>query len=185
MRFGQRISAFLLNRVLGGHYQKWLRQIERLLANGNLTFLHGFEQRALYLGRRTVYLVGQNEVGKNRTFFHRKFVCFLTVNQRTDDIGRQQVRRKLYATKVGIYQLRKGFDGQRFCQSGNAFEQNMTIRQKADEQRFDQMFLSDNGLIHAHHQRIDKRTTTLDALIQFSDINYLIHINKNIVCSKT
>src|SRR3546814_9687047 len=65
------LPIFLLDGVLRSQHQKWRWQRKRLIADGDLAFLHGFQQGALYLGGRTVDLVGQNEIGKNRAFPYR------------------------------------------------------------------------------------------------------------------
>ena len=69
LRFGQRVGAFLLDGVLRGHHQERLFQLVRGFADGDLAFLHGFEQGALHLGRGAVYFIRQDEVGENRSFF--------------------------------------------------------------------------------------------------------------------
>ena len=51
LRFGQRIGAFLVNRVLRGQHQERRRQRHRLAAERHLPLLHGFEQGRLHLGR--------------------------------------------------------------------------------------------------------------------------------------
>ena len=63
---GQRIGAFLLDRVLRGQHQERLGQRIGLVADGDLPLLHRFEQRALHLGRRAVDFVGQDDVGEDR-----------------------------------------------------------------------------------------------------------------------
>ena len=64
--FRQRIGAFLLDRVLRGDDEERLGQVVGVLAGRDLTFLHGFEQGGLRLGRRAVDLVGQEDVGEDR-----------------------------------------------------------------------------------------------------------------------
>ena len=63
---GQRVGAFLLDRVLRGDDEERLRQVVGLLADGDLAFLHGLQQGGLRLGRRAVDLVGQEDVGEDR-----------------------------------------------------------------------------------------------------------------------
>ena len=64
--FGQRIGAFLLDRVLRGQDEEGLGQLVGRVADGDLPFLHGFEQGALHLGRGAVDFVGEDEVGEDR-----------------------------------------------------------------------------------------------------------------------
>ena len=66
LRFGQRIGAFLLDRVLRRQHEERLRQPVLLAAGGHLVLLHRFEQRGLRLGRRAVDLVGEDHVGEDR-----------------------------------------------------------------------------------------------------------------------
>ncbi len=66
LRFGQRIGAFLLDGVLRGQHEERVGQLVPGAADGDLAFLHGFEQGGLRLGRRAVDLVGQDDVGEQR-----------------------------------------------------------------------------------------------------------------------
>ncbi len=62
LRFGQRIRAFLLDRILGGHHEERRGQRMRAAADGDLALLHRFEQRALHFRGRAVDLVREHEV---------------------------------------------------------------------------------------------------------------------------
>ena len=64
--FGQRIGAFHLDGILGGHHQEGTFELVRGSAAGDGALLHGFEQRGLRLGRGAVDFVGQHQVGENR-----------------------------------------------------------------------------------------------------------------------
>ena len=66
LRFGQRIGAFLFDRVLRREHEERFFQFESLFADRDLLFLHRFEQRALHLGRRAIDFVGEHQVGENR-----------------------------------------------------------------------------------------------------------------------
>ena len=63
---GQRIGAFLLDRVLRGQHEERLGQRCRVPPDGDLVLLHRLQQRRLRLGRRAVDLVGQDHVGEDR-----------------------------------------------------------------------------------------------------------------------
>ena len=108
--FGQRICTFLLNRVLGSKHQEWFGQLEGLLAYCNLTFLHSFQQGTLDFGRSTIYFIRQYEISKYRTSLHLESLIFLTVNHCTDNVGRQQVRRKLNTAVLRVDQWSQRFD---------------------------------------------------------------------------
>ena len=67
LRFGQRIGPFLLDRVLGGHDHEQRRQLVGRARHRDLALFHRLEQRRLHLGRGAVDLVGQHDVGEDRT----------------------------------------------------------------------------------------------------------------------
>ena len=82
---------------------------------------------------------------------------------------------------MGVHGLRQRRDGQRLGQSRDAFQQDVAVRQQADQQRVDQVFLADDHLAHLQVQRIDEDAFALDPLVEFLDIDYFTHILKNYV----
>ena len=65
LRFGQRVGAFGLDRVLCRHHHKRVGHFVRFTGNRDLAFLHHFEQGALHFGRGAVDLIGQQQVGEH------------------------------------------------------------------------------------------------------------------------
>ena len=108
LRLGQRIGAFLLDGILRGQHEERFFELEGLFADGDLFFLHGFEQRALHLGGRAVDFVGQDEVGEDRAFARGEAAGLRIVNLRADDVGGQHVRRELQARKLHVDARRRG-----------------------------------------------------------------------------
>ena len=106
LRLGQRVGAFLLDRVLRGQHQERLLQLERLLADGDLLLLHRFEQRALHLGRRAVDFVGQDQVGEDRPLARRERAGLRIVDLRADEVRGQQVRRELDPRELDVQAVR-------------------------------------------------------------------------------
>ena len=100
LRFGQRVRAFLLDRVLRRQHEERLGQRVGLVADRDLALLHRLEQRALHLGRRAVDLVGEDEVGEDRALRGRNSPRARVVDARADDVGGQQVGRELDALEV-------------------------------------------------------------------------------------
>ena len=66
LRFGQRIGALELDRVLRREHVERLGELVGAPLNGDAVLLHRLEQRRLRLGRRAVDLVGQHDVGEDR-----------------------------------------------------------------------------------------------------------------------
>ena len=122
------------------------RQKMGLLTYGDLTFLHGFQQGALDLGRCPVDLVRQHNIGKNRPFLGGKRALARIVNQRSDEVGGQEVRGKLEPLKAGADCLSQGLHRQGLGQTGDAFQQDMPVRQQPDNQAVYEILLTNNDL---------------------------------------
>ena len=127
LRLGQRIGSLLLNRVLSGHNQERLFELEGGVANGDLLLLHRLEQRTLNLCRGTVNLIGQNKVCENRAFLYAELLGFGAVNHCTDDIGRQQIGGELNSAEPCVDGLRQCVNCQCFGQSRKTFEKNVSV----------------------------------------------------------
>ena len=71
LRFGQRVGAFLLDRILRGEHEE--RPFERIGAarRRDVVLLHRFEQRGLRLRRRAVDLVGEDDLREDRPLHER------------------------------------------------------------------------------------------------------------------
>ena len=168
----QRIGTFLFDGVLCSHHEEGVRQLEGLVADGHLMFLHGFEQGALNLGGRTVDFIGQDEIGEDGATASHELFVFLAVDQGTDQVGRQQVGGKLNTAEVGINRLSHRLDGKGLGQARHAFEQDVSVGQKADQQTFGHLFLSYDDLVHLQVDQVDKLALTLDFLIQFTNVSF-------------
>ena len=103
LSLGQLIGSLLLDRVLSSHYEERLGQGECLLADCYLMLLHCLKQRTLHLGRSTVNLICQYEVGKYRTFLHMERLVLLRVHQSTHNVGWQEVGSELDTAEVCVY----------------------------------------------------------------------------------
>ncbi len=147
----QLIGTFLLDRVLSSHDEERVGQGESLLADGHLMLLHCLKQSALHLGRSTVDLISQHEVGEDRTFLDLKVLVFLGIDHCTYHVGRQQIGCKLYPAEVSIHELRECLDGEGLCQARYALQQDVAVAEQRNEQRIDQMLLTDDDLIHSCH----------------------------------
>ena len=135
-----------------------------LVPDRDLAFLHRLEQRALHLGRRAIDFVRQDQVRKNRTELGREFTAARIVNQRADQIGGQQVGRKLETLKTGLNAGRHRFDGERLGEAGNAFEEDVAIGEQSEQKPVDQIFLSDDDVTDLLAQRRNPLSQLLDLL---------------------
>ena len=65
LRLGERVGAFLFDRVLGGEHEERLVQRVGRVAGRDPLLLHGLEQGGLGLRRRPVDFVGQEQVAED------------------------------------------------------------------------------------------------------------------------
>ena len=141
---GQLERAALLDRVLGGDHQERRRQLERLVADRHAPLLHGLEQGALHLGRGSVDLVGQEQVGEDRPLVHAEIVGPLVEDLRADDVGGEQVDGELDAGEVEVDRLGQGRDQERLGQARHALKQQMPAGEQRDQEPLDDDVLADH-----------------------------------------
>ena len=180
LRFGQGIGAFLLDRVLGGQHQKGLGQRKGLGTNGDLPFLHGFEQGALHFGRRAVDLVCQDKVGKNGPLADGELLLLLVVDHGAHNICREQVRGELDTAKVHVHRPAQRLDRQGLGQAGNTFEEDVSVGQESGKQGVDHVALAHQGLADLMPEFIHKAAGDFDALGQRLDVRTAIAVDDHI-----
>jgi len=76
----------------------------------DLSLLHDLEKRALHLRRRAVDLVGEKEVGEDRTERGLEITGALVIDARTDEVGGHEIRRELDPLEVAGDRLSDGLD---------------------------------------------------------------------------
>ncbi len=109
---GERVGAFVLDRVGGREHAERRRQRERLALDGDLVLLHRLEQRRLGLGRRPVDLVGEQQAGEDGTAAELELPALLVVDERAGQVGGQQVGGELGAREVEAQRLGEGARGE-------------------------------------------------------------------------
>lgn len=144
LRLGQRIGSFLLDRILRCQYEERFRQRIGFAADGDLSLLHGFEQRRLHLRRRAIDLVGKNDVGEDRPLLHHEIAATWAVDHRAHQVGGQQVGRKLNALKGGVQSAGQTRNRGGLGQSRNAFDQNVSVGEKPKQQSVHKVVLADD-----------------------------------------
>ncbi|MNO75943.1 hypothetical protein D3C76_670060 [compost metagenome] len=128
-----------------------------LPGHGDLPFLHGFEQRRLDLGRRAVDLVGEDHVAEQRSGLEPDFVATfgLLENLGAGDVRRQQVGGELDAAHLRIQLPRQRLDRACLGQPGQAFQQQVTIGEQAEQHVANGLFLAENRLPDALFEGLD------------------------------
>ena len=125
LRLGQRVDAFLLDRVLRRQHPERIVEREGGVGERDLPLLHRLEQRALRLRRRAVDLVGEQDVREDRPLLDAEGRRLRVVDARAEDVGRQQVGRELHALELRRDRLRQGRRRQRLGDAGDALEQQV------------------------------------------------------------
>jgi hypothetical protein len=113
----------------------------RVLADGDLALLHGFEQGACTLAGARLISSASTRLAKMGPRRGVKVPSFGMIDHGADDIGGQKVRRELDALELGLQSARQRAHGERLGQAGNAFEQHVAIGQQSHEQAVHQIRL--------------------------------------------
>jgi len=142
LRFRQRISAGLLERILRRHHHEQRRQRARHAAHRDLVLLHRFQQGGLDLGRRAVDFVGEDDFVEQRAF--DEFELALVINVGAGEVARQQVGGELDAAEAAVDGGGERFHRGRLGQARQAFDQHVTIGEQADHQSVEQRVLADD-----------------------------------------
>ena len=91
----------------------------------------------------------------------------MVVDDRPDEVRREEVRGELQTLEARLDAGCHRFDGEGFCQTGHAFEKNMTVREQTEQQAIDQIFLTDDDMTDLLSQRRYPLTQLLDLLSNF------------------
>ncbi len=86
LRLWQRVSAVMLDRVLGRQHNERCRQRVSHAFDRHLPFGHCLQQRRLRLGRRAIDLIGQDDVSEDWTGLPLEARLVLIVNGQADNI---------------------------------------------------------------------------------------------------
>ena len=147
---GQRIGAFLLDRVLRRQDEQRPIEGEPRAVDRDLVLLHRFEQRRLGLRRRAVDFVGEQDVGEHRAADEANHAAsrrpVLFDHLCAEDVGGHQVGRELDAVELEVDCLRQLLDHQRLGQAGHAAQQAVAAGEERDENLADDALLADDGL---------------------------------------
>ena len=167
LRLGQRVGAFLIDRIFRREHEERDGQLVRFAAERDLPFLHRFEQRALHFRGRPVDLIREDDVCKNGTLRDVILTVAGVVDERAGDVRGQQVGCELHAVKRRVNGRSERAHRERLREAGYAFEQHVAVREQADEQAIDQVLLADDNLPDDLAQTCDPCRSAGDAGVQF------------------
>ncbi len=163
---GQRIGAFLLQRILRGQDEERVGQAVDLPAGTDLPLLHRLEHGGLGLGRRAVDFVGQDHVGEQRTGKELvlpppRLRIFLN-DLRAGDVAGHQVGRELDAFEAQVRGLGQRADQQRLGQARHAFQKRVAAGEDRDQDLLDDVALADDHFCQFRADPVVGRLASFD-----------------------
>ncbi len=164
MRLGQRKRADLVCRILRcDHEERFVERIG-LAVRGDLVLLHGFEQRALRLGRRPIDFVGQHQLREHWSAVEPELSGLRLEDRDADDIGRQQVARELDALVAEAERRGERVRKRRLADAGNILDQQVTAGEQAGQAKANLLLLAEDDLVEPGNRACDQvRCARLDA----------------------
>ena len=143
--------------------------------DGNLAFLHRFEERGLGLGRSAVDLVGEQDVGEDRSPPKLEVGGALIVDRGSRHVGGHQVRRELNALEVQAHRRREGTRQERFRHSRVVLDEQVAVGQQPHHDQLEHRALPDhrpfdlieNPACRRHdirHDQIDSSAATMRSM---------------------
>ena len=152
MSLGERIGSFLFDGVLGGQHHEWGWKFVGDALDGHLLFFHRLKQGSLGLGRGTVDLVRQQDVGEQRSSTELEIAGLLIVHVGPHDVRRQEVRRELNTLEFAAKGPGEGVRQQGLGETGEVLEQHVAVGEDAHAHASQVLFLADDDLPNLAHE---------------------------------
>ncbi len=108
----------------------------------DLALLHHLEERGLHLRGRAVDLVGEQEVAEDGAELGLERALVGPVDARADEVGRHEVGRELDARERAAEHAGRRLDRQRLREAGHALDQEVPLREQADEHPLEHLVLA-------------------------------------------
>ncbi len=135
----------MLDGILRGDDEKWLRKRESFAIDGDLRFVHGFEKRGLRARRGAVDFVGEDHVRENRAGAKFKFTRLGIVDADAQHVAGEQVGSELDALKAAMKRFCERLCESGFADAGDVFDEQVTAREQGDQRKLDGFFFAVNG----------------------------------------
>jgi hypothetical protein len=144
LRFGQRVHTLALDGILRGQNHERLGHRMRHPADRDLPLGHHLEEGRLHLGRGSVDLVRQYDVGEDRAELDVEPLTRGPVDAGADDVGRHEVGRELQPHERAADDGGQRLGSQRLGQAGGALEEAVASGDESHEQALDDPILPDD-----------------------------------------
>src|SRR6185295_17474376 len=145
---GQRIGPLVLHRVLRRDDEERAREHPRITLERDLLLLHRLEQRGLRLRRRSIDLVGEDDVREDRPLLYAEVARRDLVDGGADDVARHEVGGELDPLEGPADETRDRAREKRLRRTGHALDEHVAAEHERDEREPDGLILSDDDAMH-------------------------------------
>ena len=148
LRLGQRVGAFLLDRVLGRQHVKRTRQAMLNARHRHTLLLHGLQQSGLRARAGAVDFISHQQLAEHGAGDETKAAAAFRLVKyfAADDVGRHQVRRELNPFGAKTKHNAQRFDQPALAEPRNADQQHVSAGQERDQGLIDNLVLAEHHL---------------------------------------
>ena len=136
LRFGERVGALELDRVLAREDEERVGQRARRAEERDGALLHRLEHRGLRLRGGAVDLVGEEDVAEDRAGLEDHLAAAVRgglEDVRAEDVAGHEVGRELHALEVELQDVAHGLHERGLAEAGQALQQDVPAREDAGE----------------------------------------------------
>ena len=148
LRFGQRIGAFLLQRVLRREHMERRRQVVARARDRDVMLLHRLQQRGLRARAGAVDLVGHQKLREHRTRQMKRKIALaarrLLQHFGAENVGGHQVGRELDAARVEPERDAHRLDQLGLGEARHADQQRVAAGEDRDQRAVDHALLAED-----------------------------------------
>src|SRR5215211_7078272 len=132
----------MLQRVLGRDHEQRLGERMARSIDRDRSFLEGLEESRLRSGRRSVYLVDEDDVGEQRAGDELESLGGAVEDVGSGDIGREQIRGGLDPLERPPDRAGESARQHRLAYPGDVFDQDVATREQGGGCGFDYLSLA-------------------------------------------
>ena len=156
MIFRQVVRSLEFKRILRRHHHERAFQRARLVLDADLLLAHRFQQRRLGPRRRSIDLVGQHDVGENRTRLEIESLRLAVVDRNAEHIAGQQVGSQQKAAEFAVDAAGETFGEHRFAHAGHVLDEHVSASEQTGQQQIDRFGVAEKNGFDICPQPIDQ-----------------------------